>query len=194
MSVRQTGPLRRTCRRAGLDRNPMRRPEDRMQTVLAALLLLAFLASLPLAALLVAGPVYRAEVRAAAAEQAKLHPVRATVLTAEHAPLYAPVSSATVRYTGLDGAERTSVHRATGLLTPGGAVTVWLNAAGEPVEPPPPARPLGRAVLLTAGVLLTALLLCGGGYLALRFVFDRKRSRAWDREWARAPWAGGAGA
>ncbi|MEV0355486.1 hypothetical protein AB0H71_05410 [Nocardia sp. NPDC050697] len=190
MSLRQTGPLRRTCRRAGLDRNPMRRPEDRVQTVLAALLLLAFLASLPLTALLVAVPVYRAEVAAVAAEQARLRPVTATVLTAEHAPLYAPVSSATVRFTGLDGGERTAVHRATGLLQPGASVTVWLNAAGEPVEPPPPAKPLGRAVLLTAGVLLTALTLCASGYLAARLALDRRRSRAWDREWACAPWAG----
>ncbi|WP_067651751.1 Rv1733c family protein [Nocardia harenae] len=190
MSLGQPGPLRRTCRRAGLDRNPLRRPEDRMQTALAALLLLAFLASLPLAALLVAVPVYRAEVAAVAAEQARLRPVTATVLTAEPAPLYAPVAGATVRFTGPDGAERTSVHRATGPLTPGAAVTVWLNAAGEPVEPPPPAAPLGRAVLLTAGVLLGALILCGGGYLAGRIALDRRRSRAWDREWAGAPWAG----
>ncbi|MFC8046427.1 hypothetical protein [Nocardia sp. NPDC057353] len=190
MTIGQAGPLRRTCRRAGLDRNPMRRREDRLQTALAALLLLAFLAALPLTALLVALPTYRAEVGAVAAEQAKLRPVPATVLTAEHAPLYAPVSSATVRFTGLDGAERTSVHRATGMLTPGGEVTVWLNAAGEPVEPPPPARPLGRATLLAGGALLAALLVCGGGYLAARAVLDRRRSRAWDREWACAPWAG----
>lgn len=190
MTVRQAGPLRRTCRRAGLDRNPMRRPEDRVQTALAALLLLAFLAAVPLSALLVAVPVYRAEQRAVAAEQATLRPVDATVLTAEHTPLYAPVSSATVRFTGPDGAERTAVHRATGLLQPGAAVTVWLNAAGEPVEPPPPAKPLGRAVLLTGGVLLTALAVCGGGYVGARLALDRRRSRAWDREWARAPWAG----
>lgn len=191
-TVPRTGPLTRTCRRVGLDRNPLRRRVDRMQTALGLLLIVAVLAAVPLAVQAVGAPVYRAEVAAAAAAQARLRPVQATVVSAEHAPLYAPVSSATVRWQAADGTERTAEHRATGLLRPGAPVTVWLDDAGEIVEPPPPARPLGRAVLLTAGVVLLALAAGAGGWLTARALLDRRRLRAWDEEWAGV--AGGRGA
>lgn len=175
--------LQRTCRRFGLDRNPMRRREDRVQLCAGAVLALLFLLTVPLLAILIGGRVYQAETRASEAEVARLHRVSATVVEVDKAPLYAPVSGARVSWSDGTGTH-TGDYRSTGLLQNGATVDIWLDGSGRIIEPPPADRPLSKAILLTGAAQAAVLACLAGGFLLLRRRLDRRRYQLWEAEWA----------
>jgi hypothetical protein len=184
-----TGPVnanavRRTCRRVGLDRNPMRRREDRLQSVVGAVLVLLFLIIVPVAAMTIGSRVYQTETRATQAEAAQLHQVDATVLEVGEALIYAPVTPAKVSWLDPDGTTHTSDYQTTGIVEPGGTVSIWLNGAGNVVEPPSATRAISKAVVITTSAVFAALVLFGSSYVLLRHSLDRRRSRQWETEWA----------
>lgn len=178
--------LRRTCRRVGLDRNPLRRREDRWQSVIGALLALCVLVCVPLVILGVGVPIHADETRAAHAESARLHRIEATVTEVGTTPLYAPVTPVTVAWTGPDGAPHTGSYHSTVVVKVGATIPIWLDSSDRITEPPSPTRPMGRAVLTSAVVLAGVLIGCAGSYLALRLALDRRRAGRWESEWASA--------
>ncbi|MEU2034264.1 Rv1733c family protein [Nocardia amamiensis] len=183
MSTGSVSMYRRTCRRVGLDRNPLRRGEDRLQTGVAALLALVFLVVVPVLAVTVGGTVYRVETAAVQAETARLHQVRATVIETGKAPLYAPVVPARVSWKDAEGGTHTADYQSTKVVEPGSTVSIWLNDGGAIVEPPSSTQAAGKAVLLTAGALLGVSVVLGGSYWLVRRGLDRRRLRRWESEW-----------
>ncbi|MEV0296894.1 hypothetical protein [Nocardia sp. NPDC050710] len=192
MTTGSVNVVRRTCRRVGLDRNPMRRREDRLQAGVGALLTVLVLLAVPLVALLLGKPLYEEENRAVQAETAQLHRVDATVLEVGQAPLYAPVTPVKVSWRETDGSTRVADYHSTVLVKPGATVPVWLNDSGRVVEPPSATRPLSRALFTCSAIIFAVLIGCSGGYLMLRTGLDRRRARMWESEWATAglTWGG----
>ena len=74
--------LGRVLRGRRLDRNPLRRRSDRVETAVLGLLLAAFLAGLPFAAHVAGSWAYATSAREAQAQRASLHQVPATLLKA----------------------------------------------------------------------------------------------------------------
>jgi hypothetical protein len=168
-------------------RNELRRPSDRVEGVVVAVLLAAFIVGV-IAAALLAAHVYRSE-------QATTASLRQTVAVlswpgaiTETPILHQATAMATWRLS--DGAARS------GLLTtdvvpgiygqPAGAtVKLWLGRSGLPA--PPPQGATGMAIGATmAGLALivaaaTALTFC---YRMCQRGLDRRRLANWSSDWA----------
>jgi hypothetical protein len=174
-------PLRRLARL--LRPNALRRPSDRAEYALVALLLAAFLAAVA------AAPFLGARIdqsQSAAAEH--LHPAVA-VLTGggPNGNGLAGNGWATARWRAPDG------RQITGTLTtltaptiwnaaPGNQVQVWLTSSGAPAIPPPGP---GMVLFTTVSIVMltgVALVIC---YWLCRLILDRQRLAAWESAWAR---------
>jgi hypothetical protein len=163
--------------------NALRRPSDRIELAVAALLLAAFLA------VLVAAPFLGARIdqaQSAAAEH--LHPAVA-VLTGDgpYGNGLAGNGWVAAHWQAPDGQPRTGTLTtltapAIWNASPGTRVQVWLTTTGAPAIPPPgPGAMLFTTVALVmlAGI---ALMIC---YWLCRVVLDRRRLAGWESAWAR---------
>ncbi|MEV0173537.1 hypothetical protein AB0I00_20770 [Streptomyces sp. NPDC050803] len=170
-------------------RNALRRRSDRAEAwIVLATWVLALLGGLA------AAQATGAAVADGLAERrARAHPVSA-VLT-EDAPK-TPVTTgegltdstvwAKVRWTDADGVTHTGRARTEPGSAAGSTATVWTDAAGTLVAPPPSTLDLRwQPVLVGASVgLIAAGTAVGCGRLA-RICLDRRRLRDWETEWAR---------
>ncbi|WP_406275419.1 hypothetical protein OH799_03085 [Nocardia sp. NBC_00881] len=186
MSTGSVNMYRRTCRRVGLDRNPLRRKEDRLQAGVAMFLALVFVLVVPVLAMTVGGRVYRTETAAVQARTAQLHQVDATVIETGKAPLYAPIMPARVSWKDTDGVTHTGDYQSTTVVEPGSTVSIWSNEGGTIVEPPSSTQAASKAVLLTSGAALGVFVVLTGGYFLLRRGLDRRRLHKWESEWTAA--------
>jgi hypothetical protein len=177
------GRLRKVARLL-IGPSKLRRPSDRIEGAVVALLSAAFLAAMAYAAWLGWG-LCRAEATAAA----RLHPAVAVLTRPTPADSGIPGTDAAARWRAPDG------HQRSGVLTPvtapgiwgaplGTKVQVWLSASGTPVPPPPGTAAVAiTAVVIgtaTAGAAGIALGLC---YLLCRTLLDRRRLAAWESDW-----------
>lgn len=171
-------------------RHPLARRVDRAEAGTVLLLIVLWLAALPLVATIGSERWSDAAARSAG-QQRSLTAVTAVVDQNAQVPVGAtdgvPVwIPAPVSWTGSDGRPATGIADVSASAVAGDPVTVWLDAAGRIVAPPPsPAALAGLAVLLGAGswVLIGLLLLLAGW--AVRRRLDRHRLRAWGHEWAK---------
>jgi hypothetical protein len=166
--------------------NKLRRRSDRIEALIVAVLLAAFLA------VVAAAPdfgirVYRSE-RVSAA-----HLYRATAILSQNGPtsIYTfGYGEAAARWRIPDGQWRSGML--TELTAPGIAgasagtrVRIWLSSSGEPTQPPP-----SRAGQVSGAVILAFALTCGAGVLLLacywlcRLALDRRRLAGWASDWA----------
>ena len=184
------GPVRRARRRLlrhgrlFLGRNKLRRPCDRIEGAIIAVLLAAFLTA-SVGAACIAGHLCRSE-RAAAV---RLRP--ATAVLSQPGPVaggQATAAAATWRLP--DGAERSGTL--TTVTAPaiydaraGTSVKVWLDHAGQALAPPLSWPDMIVTAVLESFVAIVAaaavLLLC---YVLCRVVLDRHRAAGWDSAWA----------
>lgn len=174
-------------RRLGLGRNPLRRPSDRLETVLLWCALIAALLMIPIGA--ATGNGVRNSLEASSARQrAELHQVQARTLeSAEHEVPTVPGDVMTivqVGYVDAQGVERqgrTSVVRGT---KSGAGVTVWLDGSGN-IVPAPRSTADDVAFGTGAGIstVLGSWLLLWGLFRLARISLDRRRLRAWESEW-----------
>jgi hypothetical protein len=185
--------LRRVARAVGLDRNPLRRTVDRLDTWVTLGLTAIVLLVGPLIAWTVGTTVYHSRLHAVRVAQAQRFQVPAVLeegaVTYAAASEYATVPRQThvrARWFGPDG----RVHRgdidvetdAAG--PPGTVVTTWTDAVGNPVAAPPAAG--DAATDGVAGGVLVLMVLCG---LAIsvrvwtRHALDRRRLASWDLQW-----------
>jgi hypothetical protein len=170
-----------------LSRNELRRSSDRIEGVVAALLMAAFIAAIVVAALLGAH-VYRSEQATAASLRQAVAVLSSPGAVTETPILHQATAMATWRLT--DGTSRS------GLLTtdvvpgiygqPAGAtVRLWLGRTGAPA--PPPQGAAGMAI----GATMAALAVIVGSATVLTFCYrlcqrglDRRRLANWSSAWA----------
>ncbi len=141
--------LGRLLRRWRLDRNPLRRRSDRVETVVFGVLLAVFLAAAPFAAHAADGWIYTSSVREAQTQQAALRHVPATLLQA--APSWnadangATIPAVSARWRAPDGQLRTGPVYVPSGAAAGSTVLVWINSSGQQAEGSfeLPARDLG---------------------------------------------------
>jgi hypothetical protein len=168
-------------------RNTLRRPTDRLEGMIVALLCAAFLAALA-AAPSFGQWLYQTQ-RASAA---RLHPATAVLIqsTPPSGGYMTSEGTALARWRAPDGREEKGVLTTltapaiSGGGTAGTQVQVWLTGSGQPVPPPvTSAETMLSATILTAGAVIgtsIALLTC---YALCRFALDRRRRAAWASEW-----------
>lgn len=172
-----------------LDRNPLRRRTDRIETVVLAALVAAFLAGATLAVLVGVRSVGMASQRAARAE-AGWHQVMAVALrsAANRAnPKFqaVPDPRVPVQWRAPGGAARVAEAYLPPGTPAGRTVPVWVNRQGRLVQAPVPGADLVIRSLLQ--VLLAMSLLAAGlaglGW-AVRCLLNRRRLAAWDLGWS----------
>jgi hypothetical protein len=177
----------RVVRGRRFDRNPVRRPSDRAETVVLVLLAVAFLVGAPLAALASGAWAHAAAQRAALDQAASRRPVTAVVL-ADPASQQAAVeyfgSMAPARWTAPDGAVVKGQ-----LLVPygtqaGATFRLWATMDGHVTGQPMNDSQVASLVILAAvgAVAGVALALVSAGGLA-RWSFNWRRMAAWDIDW-----------
>lgn len=169
------------------DRNPLRRPADRAETIVLAVLLVAFLVGAPLAALAAGSWAHAVGQRAELAQAASRHQVAAVVLTAAETPAVGSpnlTSVTSARWTAPDGTVVTG-ELAVPLGTRAGAtVRVWTTRDGQLTSMPmgePQVEYLADLGEI-AGAATVALLLALVGVLARRSL-DKRRMAAWEADW-----------
>jgi hypothetical protein len=180
--------VRRILIGIGLDRNPMRRPIDRLEAWSRLALLCAFLVLAPLLAALLGRVAYRAGVQVERVEQAE-RALTSAVLLEDAGPIGGgkttpPKVRALAMWRTADGVLHTGEVLAAARTPAGSTVDVWIDTAGRRAEPPQRRdQTIGHTVaaaLLTASAL-ALLVLCASAML--RRMCDRRRMAAWQLEW-----------
>ena len=181
-------PLALRVRRLWPDRNPLRRAADRAEFAVIALLLVAFLAGVPLTALAAAHWAAASGLRTERA-QAGWHQVPTVLLhdaPAAAASLSFPVPWPQVpaRWAGPAGPRTGKVDAPPGAKA-GSAVVAWTDQSGRLTGAPVAADGLARRVLeaaLAAPVALSVMLLVLWAYAGI--FLDWRRMAAWDADLA----------
>ena len=182
--------LARCVRWLGFDRNPLRRRTDRIEAVTRLATLILLLVAVPIAVIAVGQQADHVALRRAHAQQAAEHEVAAVLL--QRAPASGvpdPYVSIQMTYVLARWQPPGRSPRSGQVLAPAGtpagsSVTVWIDASGTVVLPPPDHRDIAGDVTIAGMVTLLAasLLVLGSNALARR-ALDRRRLRAWDAEW-----------
>jgi hypothetical protein len=180
-------PVGRLVRGRRFDRNPLRRPADRAETIVLALLLVAFLVGAPLAALASGSWAHAIARRAELAQAASRRQVAAVVLTAAGAPAAGSLNLTSVtwaRWTAPDGTVVTSELPVPLGTRAGATVRVWTTRDGQLTSMPMDGSQVAYVAELgeIAGAATVALLLALVGVLARRSL-DQRRMAAWEADW-----------
>ncbi len=180
----------RMVRGRRLDRNPLRRPIDRAETVIGIWLLVACAAAAPFTARAAAAGTRPLAEHARITALATRHEV--TAITLEKAPPAgnAPCTLntqawASAGWTDRDGRQRTGLIEVPGGTRKGSAERIWVTGNGDVAAPPLSVNEIGqlatRAAFGAVIALMLAVLVAGR---AIRHVINRRRMAAWDAEWA----------
>ncbi len=188
--VGQGEGMARMLRRLLPDHNPLRRPVDRVEAVIMALLLAVCLAGVPLAAMAAAGHV-AAEGLQVERAQASWRQVPAILLrdapgAARSFDQGALMPLVRAQWAAPDGTSRTGDVYAPDGAKAGTAVTVWTDGSGRLEDAPMKhAYVVAQEALaaLVAGTLVMVAVVVGG--VVARRALDRYRLAAWDAEWPR---------
>ena len=180
------GHLLRRLARFLMRPNELRRPSDRIEAVIVALLSAVFLMAVAAAPYL-GMRVYQWE----RARAAHLHPAVAVLSQAGPANSYwTGYGQATARWRAADGQWRSgtlTTRTAPGIAgAPAGTrVRVWLTGSGEPADAPVggSGQVYGVVILAVAAAFLTGIVLAACYWLS-RLVLDRRRLTAWESDWA----------
>jgi hypothetical protein len=181
--------VRRLACRLGLDANPLRRRTDKIATLLAALLLLVFLAGAPLLAIAAygwAGRVGAAEQRA----ERSWREVPAVLLKSVPAPnsfgtgLFG-YSWVPARWVAPNGQARSGRIPVEVGMAAGRTVPIWVDAAGRPTDAPLTDRAVqARAATVAAVATLALVIVLAFLAWAGRKLLDRRRLADWELAWA----------
>lgn len=180
--------LSRAIRGARLDRNPLRRGIDRLETCLLVGLFMALAAGAPFAVQAVSHASYTQALRARQEQLATRHEVQA-VLTSEAPSVSGYSLSATVAteatWTSVTGVHRSGEVPAVPDSPKGTAVTVWTDDATGYLTSPPltmaEAAAQADAAMVGAIVGIVVLYLAGAGF-TVHWV-NRRRMAAWEADW-----------
>jgi hypothetical protein len=166
------------------DRNPLRRASDRAETAVLAVLVIAFLAAAPFAALGAGSWTLARAHQAQLAEQASSYQVPARVLQLESQGGAFGDPQAQARWTAHDGKVITG-EITVPLGTADGAIQqLWTTADGRLTNPPlQDSQVTGQADFAEGLAVFTLAVLLIITGLVTRWTLDRRRMAAWDKEW-----------
>lgn len=180
----------RLVRWLGFDRNPLRRPADRAESLLRLLVVVLLVAGVPVATIAAGRTADHLVLRQAQAQRSERHLVqavlikRATADSNDHPYSNVPVAWVAARWTALDGSAHHGQVLAQAGARPGSTVPVWIDRSGAVTDPPLTHAKICVDVsiaVMAAAELLPILLL---GLLSLgRHLLDIRRWKAWDSEW-----------
>jgi hypothetical protein len=166
----------------------LRRPSDRVESAVLAVLVIAFILAAPFAALACGAWGHAVAHRVQAAQQASRYLVPAVVLQVPHgsqaAGYTALAPEAQARWTAPDG-KVVSVQEPVPAATAVGTVMrIWVTRDGQLTDAPlQDTQVAGQAdVAATFGVVGLAATLTMTGVLTRR-ALDRRRIAAWDADW-----------
>jgi hypothetical protein len=179
--------LGRLARGRRLDRNPLRRPSDRAETLILAGLLAAFLAGGPVAALAggsLAHDLAAGVRRTQLATERQVTAVTTQAGVAEDRAAGVLYTDATARWTAPDGKAVNGVIPVL-LATPAGArLPVWVTWDGRLAAPPLLESQVSDLVTLgQAGSVAALVLMLLVSWHLVRHELDRRRYAAWDADW-----------
>lgn len=193
--MRHSGPPRyqgwwlyRALRGARLDRNPLRRGADRVQTCLLAVLFIALAAGMPLAAQAASRAAYAGALQTRQEQMAGRHEVRAR-LTADAPSLSGYALAASVltaaTWTSAGGVHRSGMVPADPGSLKGAAVTVWADDSTGYLDSPPltMAEAAGQADAAMVGAIAGTALAYFAATGAVVGVLNRRRIAAWEADW-----------
>lgn len=181
--------LLRFVRAWGFDRNPMRRPVDRAETVVAALLVLLFVVAAPLVTAVTVGRAYDAGLRAERHQLATRHSVTVTVLG--DAGIASDGSGNGIRRVVQVGWRDHAVARTATVPElqgdkAGKHRALWFDSAGRVVaRPRDRAQTVSDAILVGVFGLAATALPVGCCWLLARKRLDRRRLAQWEDDWAK---------
>ena len=188
MSARKPQPgvtrLGRFVRRWRFDRNPLRRPTDRIETTLLAVLVIAFLVGAPFAAIATGAWVHGMARHAQLAEQASRTQVTAVTLAVIPPGAGDLVWQAQARWEAPGG--HTVTHEIP--VPPGTKVgeklKIWTDRAGDETTAPLLDSQVAEQADLgaTGGVIGLAAVVAVAWALA-RWTLNKRRMAAWDTDW-----------
>lgn len=173
-----------------LDRNPLRRPSDRAETLIGVLLLVAFAVAVPLTARAAAAGTRALAEHSRLTALATRHEV--TAITLEKAPPAGDTSYTLItqtwvsaEWTAPDGRQRTGQIQVPHSTPEGSPKRIWVTGSGDLAAPPLPETEMGgladRAAFGAVMVVIFLFLIAGS---VIRNVINRQRMAAWDAEWA----------
>jgi len=187
---RQGSRLARCARWLGLDRNPLRRGTDRIETAIRLAILVLLVTAVPAAAIAAGLWADQLASRHARADYASHHQVSAVLLTsapgtqAPGASSSRPVVPVLAVWVPPGLPERSGQVLAPEGAPKGSTVRIWVDASGAVTGAPADRSDVIADVCIA--VLLTCIaapaVLLGVAALARR-ALDRRRLAAWDAEW-----------
>ena len=177
----------RTIRGARLDRNPLRRGIDRLETCLLVGLFLALATVTPFTARLASHASYRSALHARQEQLATRHQVRAVLsddagaINGYSLNTYVPTEAT---WSSVTGVHRSGEVPANPGSHKGTAVIVWTDANGA-LDSPPLAisEVVSQADAAATAVIIGACVCYLGGAAAIRQLLNRRRMAAWDADW-----------
>lgn len=181
--------LARFARGMRLDRNPVRRTSDKVETFLITGSIVAAAAVAPFVIPAAAGASHAAAVRSQGIQRTTRHEIKAQLLqrAADGGDGYSSATQVLARaeWRAPDGAIRFGVVTAPGGAPKGTLVAIWIDARGNLTGPPLDAGQVaGQSDLAGAAAAGGLALLLLTETVAIRRILDRRRMKDWDAEWA----------
>ena len=166
--------------------NELRRASDRLESLMFFSLVMAFLFTAPIAGWWAGQQAYRTDLRAQRWESAHVFQVKA-VLRGNPVPTVGDSTGATLTARATWRAPDSRPCEGAVPVTPndaaGGEIMIWVDEHGALRRPPLRRQPRTRGVLIGGAVVLFAAAGTAGLHRIGRVVLDRRRYRAWEREW-----------
>lgn len=179
--------LGRFVRGRRLDRNPLRRATDRVETAVLALLVAAFLIGAPFAALAAGAWVHGMARQTQLAQEASRRQVTAVALAVAQSPAGTGgelILQARARWLAPDGREVTGEVPVPPGTVAGGKVQVWTDQAGGIAGAPLTDSQVAEQTTIAEGtaVVAAAAVLALAGALT-RWTINKRRMANWDADW-----------
>jgi hypothetical protein len=182
--------LIRVYRGRRLDRNPLRRPSDRGETLAIIWLLVICAITAPLAARGAAAEAGSLGQHARATAIATRHQITAITLQATPPPDNAPFmaidqSWINVKWTVPDGRARTGTILVDDGTPKSSPLRIWVTTPGDLVPPPLTVAAIGQlADVAAASAVLGVIVTFAISWALVRYLIGRRRLAAWDAGWA----------
>jgi hypothetical protein len=191
----------RRLRGPAVNGNPLRRPIDRWESRVKAILIIAYVIAGPLLAWQAGTAGYHRTVRSATEMRQDRYPVNAVLVTdavdddqARDVAAPAHQMPVRVRWTGPDGTEHSeSIVADNPARKPGDVVRIWTDVHGNAVAAPATrGKAVGNGIGVGLITVLATVALSVAAYALVGRVFQRRRLRYWDRDWLRVEpaWSG----